>query len=120
MPLFITCMPLCPLLSHAPWLMSGHAWHLYSGFGQTVNQRKEENIKQLEFSFKPYIGQRSRKLARNVTEKDVIKRLYSLSNERASSSTRSPKFGSKRNKSYTFINATPDETQKSLEITFSE
>ena len=84
------------------------------------NQRKEENIKQLEFSFKPYIGQRSRKLARNVTEKDVIKRLYSLSNERASSSTRSPKFGSKRNKSYTFINATPDETQKSLEITFSE
>ena len=80
-----------------------------------MTERRNENL----FSFAPVIESRSRALVKKHNkEESVFNRLFSLSID-ASTSHKSPKFGGKQFKSFSFTSEI-DASHKSTDITFNE
>ena len=85
-----------------------------------MKRKNEEKRRQLEFSFTPTIDANSRKILKRKTEGNVFNRLFSLSVDAHSLPLNSPKFGKKQSRSFCLSKTSRDDTQKSIDITFSE
>jgi hypothetical protein len=76
-------------------------------------KKKEAKRKEASCSFTPTIEPRSRKIVARKKRSDIFNRLYSLSIEPPSQ--KSPRFGTKKNKSFSFSN----DNSKSIDVSFN-